>query len=268
VSAPRVILTRLLLEAMGFSENRQPMLALAEQLNRMDWSRWVSRFSMPEGASATMALLFGYGGFLPLSPTDAHLAGLGPGQVREIEDFWNRGFPALDGEPMLATAWVRARTRPANHPAARLATAGLLLSRIADDPVGELLRAIRETSNVAEWLQQQTLRSGRPLLGQSRARAIAASVVIPLAIAMARQTDDTALEEAASIAWERLGGSEWSRPAKRALHQVAGDVAMRGLGERGQQGLLKLDRDFCTPRRCFECPIAAEVVREQIRLPR
>jgi hypothetical protein len=268
VSAPREILTRMLLEAMGYSENRQPMLALADQLNRNDWSRCLSKFAIQDRADVTKALLFGVGGFLPLSPTDAHLAGLEPAQVKVVEDIWDRLHPALDVQPIATTAWVRARTRPANHPAARLATTSLLLASLVDDPVGDLLRAIREAPDVAVWLRQLTLRSGRSTLGESRARAVTASVAIPLAIAIARQSGDSVVEDAASMAWDRLRASEWSRPAKRALHQVAGDITLRGLGERGQQGLLKLDRDFCQPRRCFECPVAAEVVREQIRLPR
>jgi hypothetical protein len=37
---------------------------------------------------------------------------------------------------------------------------------------------------------------------------------------------------------------------------------MRRLGARLQQGLIHLDQSLCAPRRCFECPIAAVVVRE------
>lgn len=89
-----------------------------------------------------------------------------------------------------------------------------------------------------------------------------ASVFLPFAVAYANHTGDAALLDAAASAWERLPASGRSRPVKRALRQVAGESRLTGLGERGQQGLLLLDRSLCTPRRCFECPIAQAVIAD------
>jgi hypothetical protein len=100
-------------------------------------------------------------------------------------------------------------------------------------------------------------------VGQARAIAIAASVILPIALAYARHFGDAELEDAGSRSWSGLPTSEWSRPARRALAQAAGSAPVSRLGERGIQGLLHLDRMLCTPRRCYECPIAAEVVRER-----
>jgi hypothetical protein len=49
------------------------------------------------------------------------------------------------------------------------------------------------------------------------------------------------------------------------LDQAIGDAPIGPLGERAIQGLIHLDRTLCTPRRCFECPIAAEVIRDRQR---
>jgi hypothetical protein len=92
-----------------------------------------------------------------------------------------------------------------------------------------------------------------------------ASIVLPFALACAAQDNDAELEDGAWRAWASLRHAEWTRPGKRALRQVTGGPSIRGLGERGHQGLLHLDRMLCTPRRCYECPIAAEVVRDRTR---
>ncbi|HEV2072935.1 MAG TPA: DUF2851 domain-containing protein, partial [Thermomicrobiales bacterium] len=84
------------------------------------------------------------------------------------------------------------------------------------------------------------------------------------ALAWAAHSEDAGLEDAASQAWVSLTHAEWTRPAKRALRQVTGGPSLRDLGERGHQGLLHLDRTLCTPGRCYECPIAAEVIRDQL----
>jgi hypothetical protein len=104
-----------------------------------------------------------------------------------------------------------------------------------------------------------------PGIGDGRAVSIIASVVLPLAMAYAHHTDDIELEEAISRVWSALPRSEWSRPSKRALEQAVGEAPLGRLGERAIQGLLHLDRTLCTPRRCFECPIAAEVIRDRQR---
>lgn len=93
---------------------------------------------------------------------------------------------------------------------------------------------------------------------------MAASVLLPFSLAYAAHERDASLEDAARRAWIGLKHAEWTRPAKRALAQVTGGPGIRHLGERGHQGLLHLDRKLCTPRRCYECPIAAEVVRERL----
>jgi hypothetical protein len=84
-------------------------------------------------------------------------------------------------------------------------------------------------------------------------------------MAYAHHTGDHELEDTVSRAWADLPRSEWSRPARRALAQAAGIATPGKLGERAIQGLIYLDHALCTPRRCFECPIAAEVIRDRQR---
>lgn len=268
IEPARDLLTRLLFDALGYSENRDSMQHLAASLNRLDWSHRLASTPAARRLVESQALVFGLAGYLPFSPGDAHLAGLSPADTGAIENLWQQIGPNLAEEPISATAWVRARTRPANNPATRLSLASRLLAELCHDPVGDVIQALGEQGDIVAWLQRLTVEAGKPALGTGRARSIVANVLLPFALALARQQRNLPLEETASTIWQDLSMSDWSRPAKRALQQVAGSSSLRGLGERGQQGLLKLDRDFCTPRRCFECPVAENVVRQNLRNPR
>jgi len=215
-----------------------------------------------------MAMVLGSAGFLPMSPADAHMSGLPPTTLETVETAWLEIGNGIGDEPVPATAWSRARTRPANHPVARLLCAARLLAQTGGDPLSVLVERVRQRSDVPAVIRELCSIPGGPAIGQGRAVSVAANVVLPLALAFSRHVGDTELEDAASEAWARLPASEWSRPAKRARHQAVGDARVDRLGERGIQGLLELDRHLCTPRRCFECPIAAEVIRDRQRAAR
>jgi hypothetical protein len=258
---------RALLDAFGYSENRAPMVAVAERLIRAAIREsWPAGANDPARSTQRAAMVLGSAGFLPLSPVDAHMSGLPPGEIAAIERAWIAMAIHLGDPPVPATAWTRARTRPANHPLARLMCAVRLLDRTDGDPFSVLLEHIRTRSDMPETIRHLCNTPDRPALGQSRAVGLAANVVLPLALALARHVSDPELEDAASDAWARLPVAEWSRPAKRARYQVVGDARLDRLGERGIQGLIHLDRHLCTPRRCYECPIAAEVIRDRQRV--
>jgi hypothetical protein len=142
--------------------------------------------------------------------------------------------------------------------------AATMLCRTGGDPLPDLLDALARDESLIDVLRRWTERPGHPPLGAGRATAIAASALVPFALAYAADIGDPGLEDAAHRAWAGLRHREWTRPAKRALAQVTGGPPIRGLGERGHQGLLHLDRHLCTPRRCHECPIAHAVIRDRV----
>ena len=262
--ASRVLL-RGLFDAFGYSMNRPPMGHLYQQLAETGLlNQWlVDPASFPP--EDAQALIFGLAGFLPLSPGEAHLASLTPEEVGAIEERWRHRFAWLAGSALSPTGWVRTRTRPANHPAARLASLARLMSACGADPLPILHGAIVANDDVRELLRSLSQAPDGTRLGLPRATAIAASVVLPLMLALAQRTGDADLEDAVLRSWSALPRSEWSRPALRAREQAAGDASLGRLGERAIQGLLHLDRQLCGPRRCFECPIAAEVLADRRR---
>lgn len=263
VSPPNDILLLAIFDAFGYSENRSPMQALFHALAQSGGIEAIAMAATHERFAFTTSILFGLGGFLPLAPGDAHIGGISPLLQETIERRWQAMNPVWHNEVIPPTQWQRARTRPANHPASRLMSLAALLDASRTDLLAQLTDALRYGNDLPTMLRNLTRRDGGTNLGESRAISITASVLLPFAIAYARQIADESIEEAAISAWDRLPAAEWSRPAKRAMAQVSGSIRLRGLGERGQQGLLYLDRNLCTPRRCFECPIAAEVIRSE-----
>jgi len=259
---PDDLFIELLFEGFGYSENRGPMRQLATT---------VLRFGIPERYAAVIdspppdlvGVLLGIGGFLPFSPTEAHMGGILPEDQYRIERAWQASPAAFAEDIIPATAWHMGRVRPANHPVARIMQAATLLVRTGGSPLPAMLETLRAGASPVERLREWTIRPGHPGIGAGRATAMTASIVIPFALAWAAQHDDPDLEDASIRAWHGLKLVEWTRPGKRAMRQVSGGPSIRGLGERGHQGLLHLDRALCTPRRCYECPIAAEVVRSR-----
>ena len=257
------VMLRALFDAFGFSENRLPMTDLADALVRHDIGNRLQSVTPADRFDHAAALLLGLSGFLPMSPRDVQISHLDPAHIRRIEARRLSLALELHETPLPPTRWTLARTRPANHPVSRLVTAATLLSITGGDPFGALLEVLRSGADLARSFRSLCMAEGRPALGAARSVAMSASVILPIALAHARDIGDPELEDAASRVWAMLPSSEWSRPARRALAQAAGTAPIKRLGERGIQGLLHLDRALCTPRRCYECPIAAEVVRDR-----
>lgn len=263
VETPGPVLERAVFDTFGYSENRAGMAALHGIYAASGFGPAIAR-ERDTTARFTFAaaLLLGFGGFLPLSPADAHVAGVSSTLQISVEDRWFALQPYERMDTLAPTIWHRARTRPANHPAARIVSLAGLLTAVPGDLLGWVVNwtATASTKDAINAVRELTRSAQSPALGSDRAIALIASALIPFAMAYAHAIDDPAIESAAVDLWDRLPASQFGRPAKRAMTQVAGENHLAKLGERGHQGLLHLDRTLCTPRRCMECPIAAEVL--------
>lgn len=260
--APAEVLWEEVLDGLGYAQNRDPMRALAERLPAGALVNAMNGVPVVDRVAAVRGLLFGVAGFLPLAPTDASFASLQPAEVADLERSWAGMAGAWGALRLAPTQWVRARVRPANHPATRLSTAAGLVAASDGDLLQVLASRLRGGDDPVDVLRELATEGGGAPLGEDRAVALAANGVIPLLIALAGETGDLELEDAASRAWERLPAGGENEVTRRARRQVSGDVALRGLGMRGQQGLIHLDGTLCAPRRCFECPVAAWVAAD------
>jgi hypothetical protein len=247
-----------LLDGLGFAANREPMQALARTLSLTDLETTLQ--TTPPGArlAVVQGILLGAAGFLPLSPTEAHLGRLDPESISDLEDAWLTRGGAWHADALQPAAWNRTRVRPANHPVPRLLAAANLLSMAsANGGLLVALMGILTERDDAVWAFRALCGSGKMGIGKDRAVDMLASGVIPVALALAAQTGDDRLTEAAARHWERLPSPAANAITRRAMSQVAGAANLAGIGARGAQGLIHLDTALCQPRRCFECPIAA-----------
>jgi hypothetical protein len=267
VAPPGAALVPAIFEAFGYSSNREQMIRLSTAL---DWHTFAPRLHHLDRRSRTrltLAILVGLGGWMPLSPSHASLAGLTPAETGEIEAIWSAEYDSWTHAILPATMWNTARVRPANQPVGRVSTLAALLGAHGSELVPVLLNAIRDGVSIPACLHALAAGTTVPPLGTDRAIAITASVVLPFAVAYAHSVRDDALEDDALRAWATLPGSTMPRPARRAKFQVAGRAPITQLRERGVQGLLYLDRSYCGPRRCYECPIAHAVVADELAQP-
>lgn len=260
-SPPAEVIYQELWDGLGFSANREPMRLLANRMPLASLEGLLATVSVPDRLDLARGLLFGAAGFLPLSPSDARFGNLSPEVTRRLETFWCSHGGAWHEQALPPTSWTRARVRPANHPVARLAAGAALLAHAQAQ--GGLLVAVlapvRSGTELLPAFRRLTGADGELGLGQDRAGGLLANAVLPFALALAEQTGDADLLDAAARAWEQLPTAEPNAVTRRAQRQIAGDIPLGRLGARGLQGLIQLDGTLCAPRRCYECPIAHAV---------
>ncbi len=253
---PADVLFELVLDGLGYSSNREPMRRLAHMMPVNVTDALLAVAAPEDRYLLAFALLLGAGGFLPLAPSDAEIAGLSPADVTTVERFWTTHGGAWHQDRLSPTSWERVRVRPANHPLVRLGMAAALLTSTFEGFTATVVDTVRRGDDPVTLLMTQSSHHDRAGMGEGRAVAIVASVILPFLLALAESTGDPELSEQASRRWEVLEAGEPNAITKRAMKQVAGKARVGRLGERGLQGLIQLDRRYCEPRHCLECPIA------------
>ena len=261
---PAGVLVPALFDAFGYTRNREQMRLLADRVRWQDLAPRLHRTDRKTRIQVVLAILLGVGGGMPISPAHAALGCLSPSTVETLESRWQAEAASWQHAVLSPTIWDTARVRPANHPFARIVTLASLLGSHGMDLLPTLISAIRDGADPVARLQDLAFWPDSPPLGEERALAIAASVVLPFLTAYARSTGDDSLEDETMRAWTELPTGTLAQPARRAKQQVAGDARITGIRQRGSQGLLYLDRQYCGPRRCYECPIARAVVADNL----
>ncbi len=185
----------------------------------------------------------------------------------------------LAGLRSLPLSWNRSGVRPTNYPERRLAGAAFFLSRTAAQGVDvafeELWRmdmspkARREAfsalfpASLGFWSTHCTWagkKLARPLamLGEARIRSIVGNVFVPVALALARQRKDRALEERVFEFYALMPGESENRVTKDMMPRMFGEAAPKRLSFRDQQGLIQIYQDWCeTNPSCQGCRVRA-----------
>lgn len=239
-----------LLDALGYSENRDGMAAIASAVPLALLETLIANGE----PNAVPALLLGVAGFLPISPTLVETCGIAPRLATELEHDFRSLADRYALDPLPASTWTLNRVRPRNHPAARLASLSWLIQRAAPDGLLAVFLGLPLDGGRAwdAWLADV-----EPPIGASRRRQIVVNVLAPFLAAYAdTMRDDDLVEEAAEL-WEQLPGAVDDQVTRAAKRQIVGDTRFPVRLAIEEQGLHRVARERCRPLRCFECPIAA-----------
>lgn len=243
-----------MLDALGFSRNRGGMAQVAERLPL----HLLERMTGSHGWSGAAAALLGVGGLLPLSEAEYQFCGISPAVAANLLAMYEPLGAQYALEPLDASDWTLNRTRPANHPARRLASmAGMLTRALPEGLLARVLACdIARPDAFDGWLA-----GVEPKLGTDRRAALVTNVFAPFLAAYAGVTGDDTLAERAGQLWERLPGRVSDSVARAALRQIAGDQRLPIRFALEEQGLHQIGRLGCAQLRCFECPIAELAAR-------
>lgn len=218
---PEEALYRGIMEALGYSRNRGPFLALAKGV---PWG--TLRGIASHGDALTNARA--------LEATLLWAAGLGTASMTPPE-----ALAGGDGSvPLPADMWCTAGIRPQNHPGRRLHGAAVLFARCLD---AGLLALFRKSAGQGKATVARDLLVTREhqttLIGKDRALDITVNVVLPLLHALGGLEANPGLEELALAAYYRapkLGDNEVLREMKDLLglskdSEPGGTLTQQGL---------------------------------------
>lgn len=250
-----------LLEALGYSRNRQPFRELAARLPLSVLEASTEGLTFERCRLRLAAILLAAAGFWPWRD-QAGLA-LAPTLIGRLADELEPDRRHLAAGP--PPVWQLARVRPTNHPARRLLGLAALLARFGPGRLLEGSLALVEQVEAPRRLVAAftVLRwdgeGGRleRLIGADRAHDIVINHVLPAALAQAGLTGDDQLAAAAERVLIALPAGPANDQTRAVLAQLDASGTIRPRGALEQQGLQAIFSQWCWSRRCFECPIAA-----------
>jgi Protein of unknown function (DUF2851) len=282
-----------LLDALGYSANREPMRALATALPLATLTFLLYSGSMAERATLLEAVLLGAAGLLPSQRPDLTSQDwVTSDYIEDVERLWQANAPALSLSlhKSAIEGWQWDRTRPANSPLRRLAAMARLVARYGWSRSGPGLSDsfldIADTFSAPELAKEWTAMLGVPgdgywanhsdfgrplvgpdkedvaLIGASRSADMLVNILLPLSLAYADTHGKPRLRtqvQAVYADYRKLADNKITK----AMAEEAFGPRKRSAAKtaRHQQGLLHLYRLYCEARRCYECPISGVVDR-------
>lgn len=246
-----------LFHVAGYPHNTAAFDLLAANLLRVPALAGLSFF-------ARLALSAGCAGFLQHPSPDAYSRLLGLTFTKYFSG---------QNQPLSPKLWKMGGCRPVNHPHFRLAGLAKLLEREAFDELMALLalrlpylRAWHRLINYLKipvsdyWAHHSALsrsinKKRKFFFGNARATELIINLLLPLAIAQARQRGSLGFESYLRVLYQRVPAAlNYGRLARRYDWYVPflKKNPFQGLG----QGVLALEQDFCNNAACALCPLS------------
>lgn len=287
---PTQALYAALLDALGYSQNREPFRLLSAGL---PWSVVAALLhGKPAAEQRGEALLLGAAGLLPsqrdcntrkgtnhCDATDNERT-----YVEQIEELWQD----FQLEPVAPnTAWVRRGVRPVNAPARRVAAAGYLCTRLAATGAVQACLDLADSTDFMQVLRRMQaafalpaarstywathcdfgvpLRGGpQSLIGTERAREILTNVVLPFLVAYGAHTGDSGSADWAITLFRRAPAAGMNRLI-RSMRDDVFSLPPRyvPMTAARQQGLLHIHHSWCREKRCDACAVGQMLAEPQ-----
>lgn len=254
VKPPAQVLYERLMDALGYSRNREPMAEVAGRLPIDQLALRVNEAPASDRFLRAAGFLLGVGGFLPLSPPDATITGIEPTRLGQIEAQWREFGSAWHAVPVAPGAWSLARIRPAAHPARRLLAAAVIISAAGDGIVERVVRCLatdRPRRELESWIIGEN-----PWLGKDHGLEIIVNVFVPFGLAYGQEAQQPDVADAAAELWQQLPAGRGNSITKATRTQICGEAEVASGSARAEQGLIQIHRNGCQQMRCYECPIA------------
>jgi hypothetical protein len=258
-------------DALGYSENRAPFVELSQLLPRSLLQKIRAKENANELHAIFEALYFGTSGLL-LKPQKEFDEDVNE-YLLDLSAKWEALKVDYNISVYLAeNDWAFFRVRPLNTPYRRIALAAVLarkyFSRI-DYSIQEDFNY--EIGDSPFWEKhtsfKQSLDVPHALLGDERKRAIVLNVILPAKIAIetehAKRKGEMQEKIQATIKPLR---KEWAEYPSRSSAQYINVIEQELLESEnirhtvGEQGALYLYRNFCTAKRCSECPVGERLM--------
>lgn len=263
------LLYEAIMEGLGYSKNTEPFLALAQSMRLS-----ILRQHGLGDVGATMALLFGTAGLLPLQR--ALVDSDSRRYVRILRKRWKSIRLSFKGSVLQTGDWLFFRLRPGNFPTARLASMCFLLpSLFAEEGFRSVVGLFRNDAlstrqcieacrNLFEFEPDEFWRhhyrfDQRPSatgvsLGKERINDVIVNCLLPVVLLYARIFKDQAIREHAHKVF-RLFPPLQENTITRLLQRQLLKEKPRLRSAFHQQGGIHLFKFFCAPARCSACEI-------------
>jgi hypothetical protein len=276
-----------LMEAAGYSANKEPLSHLADLLHLDLIRSLVAEVPLERRPRAILALMYGCSGFFERYSRENL-----DDSLIELERIWEK---LKDNDRLVAVRGIKlSRTRPANNPYRRMAAVAGLLGGISglklfdyflaalggiENPspstvraAGRRLREILTSVSDPYWNHHFSPRSGasttpQKLIGDGLASIIIVNIIIPLMLAYARKQQNRNLEVFIHQLLCRFGGQGHNSLTRFTSSRIFGPDHLQPrfiANARLHQGLLQIYQDFCRDLRrgCNECDFMDFLVEE------
>jgi hypothetical protein len=261
IEALNDVLYERILDALGYSENREPMKQLSLLLQRPLLQRIRENEPLHSLAIVFEALFLGTAGLIE-QPSKEFTDDVNE-YLLDLNARWQSIKVSYPPDHELSKGdWAFFRIRPVNSPYRRVALAASLAARYFSRKDFSITDDISFDDPENWWLTRTSFSSAlsepHSLLGDERRSAIEINVLIPARIAAAKKKGDARAEKNLRSEWMKLPSRSSASYCRTIEQELLEGERVQTVAD--EQGALHLYRNYCSRLRCAECPVGKQLI--------